>query len=598
MKIRVADYIAQLLLAHGIRHVFSVGGGGSMHLNDAFGNCPGLQVIYNNHEQACAIAAEGYARVNGVPAAVCVTTGPGGTNTITGVLCAWQDNIPMVLISGQVRYDTTVESTGLQLRQFGEQEHYIVDTVKSITKYAVMITDASSVRYHVEKAYYLAMQGRCGPVWLDIPLNIQSMIIETDDQKPFVPEVRQNIGFSPKRLLDLLRQSERPVILAGSGVRAPGVYERFRKFIEQARLPVLAATSNADILPEGHPLYFGNFGVFGGRPGNFLVQNADCLLVLGCRLSFKEIGFNYQQFAPNAVKIMVDADINELKKPTVKIDLPICVELSAFFGEMLQENLTIQVSDEWMEYGAVLKRRYPVYMDRFYYNTKQGVNPYYFYHEMRKHLKADAIIVAGNSTSSVEQLQLGVEKDGQRLWGNVSCGTMGYDLPASLGAAVAGNRQVICVTGDGSIQMNIQELATIAGYGLPVKVVIFNNGGYGALVQTQSNFFGRLSGCTRESGVFLPNFEKLAEAYGYPYVKCSARNEVSASLDQFFSTEGFGICEVIEEPGQVIEPKQKSKALSDGTIFSPPISDLAPFLDKEENERYSDFASRMWKSAR
>lgn len=598
MKIRVADYIAQLLLAHGIRHVFSVGGGGSMHLNDAFGNCPGLQVIYNNHEQACAIAAEGYARVNGVPAAVCVTTGPGGTNTITGVLCAWQDNIPMVLISGQVRYDTTVESTGLQLRQFGEQEHCIIDTVRSMTKYAVMITDPSSVRYHVEKAYCLAMQGRCGPVWLDIPLNIQSMIIETDDQKPFVPEVRQNIGFSPKRLLDLLRQSERPVILAGSGVRAPGVYEKFRKFIEQARLPVLAATSNADILPEGHSLYFGNFGVFGGRPGNFLVQNADCLLVLGCRLSFKEIGFNYQHFAPNAVKIMVDADINELKKPTVKIDLPICVELSAFFDEILQENLTIQVSDEWMEYGAVLKKRYPIYMDRFYYNTKQGVNPYYFYHEMRKHLKDDAIIVAGNSTSSVEQLQLGVEKDGQRLWGNVNCGTMGYDLPASLGAAVAGNGQVICVTGDGSIQMNIQELATIAGYGLPVKVVIFNNGGYGALVQTQSNFFGRLSGCTRESGVFLPNFEKLAEAYGYPYVKCSERDEVSASLEQFFSTEGFGICEVIEEPGQVIEPKQKSKALPDGTIFSPPISDLAPFLDKKEYERYSDFASGMWKSAK
>lgn len=596
MKIRVADYIAQLLKEHGIRHVFSVVGGGAMHLNDAFGNCPGLRVIYNHHEQASAIAAESYARVNGTPAAVCVTTGPGGTNAITGVLCAWQDNIPMIVISGQVRYDTTVESTGLQLRQFGEQEHYIVDTVKSITKYAVMITDARSVRYHVEKAYYLAMQGRCGPVWLDVPLNIQGMTIETDEQKPFVPEKRQNARFSSERLLRLLRQSQRPLILAGSGVRAPGVYEKFRAFIEKAQLPVLAATSNADILPVGHPFYFGNFGVFGGRPGNFLVQNADCLLALGCRLSFKEIGFNYQQFAPNAVKIMVDADINELKKPTMKIDMPIWAELSAFFDVLLQEDLDIHTPSDWIDYGVVLKKRYPIYSEQPSGEAKTGVRPYYFYQKMSKYLRDDAIIVAGNSASAVEQLQLGIEKDGQRLWGNVSCGTMGYDLPASLGAAVAGNRQVICVTGDGSVQMNIQELATVAGYGLPVKLIVFSNGGYGALVQTQNNFFKRLSGCTRDSGVFLPDFEKLAAAYGYPYVKCSEKGEVPAALEQFFSNDGFGICEVVEEPGQAIEPKQKSKALPDGTIFSPPICDLAPFLDKEEYDRYSNFAAGGWKN--
>ena len=596
MKIRVADYIARILFEYGVRHVFSVIGGGAMYLNDAFGNDPGLKVIYNHHEQASAIAAESYARVNGVPAAVCVTTGPGGTNAITGVLCAWQDNIPMIVISGQVRYDTTVKSTGLQLRQFGEQEHDIVDTVKSITKYAVMITDPNSVRYHVEKAYYLAMQGRCGPVWLDIPLNIQGMTIETDEQNPFIPEERTEVRFSSERLLRLLHQSERPLILAGSGVRAPGVYEKFRAFVERTRLPVLAATSNADILPVGHPLYFGNFGVFGGRPGNFLVQNADCLLVLGCRLSFKEIGFNYQQFAPDAVKIMVDADINELKKPTVKIDMPILAELSMFFDELLKKELSIHVISEWMEYGAVLKKRYPIYAEQAGVAMKPGVKPYYFYQEMRKYLKDDAILVAGNSASAVEQLQLGVEKEGQRLWGNVSCGTMGYDLPASLGAAVAGKRQVVCVTGDGSIQMNIQELATIAGYELPVKLVIFSNGGYGALVQTQNNFFRRLSGCTRSSGVFLPDFEKLAAAYGFPYVECSEKNEVPTALKQFFARDGFGICEVIEEPGQMIEPKQKSKALPDGTIFSPPISDLAPFLDKEEYECYSNFAAGAWKS--
>lgn len=597
MKIRVADYIAQLLHQHGIRHVFSVVGGGAMHLNDAFGNCPGLRVVYNNHEQASAMAAESYARLNGVPAAVCVTTGPGGTNAITGVLCAWQDSIPMVVVSGQVRYDTTVASTGLPLRQFGEQEHYIVDTVKSITKYAVMITDASSVRYHVEKAYYLAMQGRCGPVWLDVPLNIQGMTIETDDQKPFVPEERQDAGFSSEQLLRLLRQSERPLILAGSGVRAPGVHEKFRAFVEKAQLPVLAAASNADILPVGHPLYFGNFGVFGGRPGNFMVQNADCLLALGCRFSFKQTGFNYQQFAPNAVKIMVDADVNELKKNTVKIDMPILSGLSEFFDELLQQDLSIHAPAEWMDYGAVLKNRYPIYSERPSSEAKSGVWPYYFHQEMNRYLPDDAIIVAGVGTCAVERLQLGVEKEGQRLWGNVSCGTMGYDLPASIGAAVAGGRQVVCVAGDGSVQMNIQELATIAGYAFPIKLVIFNNGGYAGVVETQKNFFERLSGCTRDSGVFMADFEKLAAAYGFPYVKCSEKSEVPAALEQFFAKDGPGICEVIEEPGQVIEPKQKSKALPDGTIFSPPISDLAPFLDEEEYERYSNFAAGAWKNA-
>ncbi len=597
MKVRVADYIAQLLHAQGVRHVFSVVGGGAMHLNDAFGNCPGLQVIYNHHEQASAIAAESYARLNGTPAAVCVTTGPGGTNAITGVLCAWQDNIPMVVVSGQVRYDTTVESTGLPLRQFGEQEHYIIDTVRSITKYAVMLTDPSSVRYHVEKAYYLALQGRCGPVWLDVPLNIQGMMIEIDDQRPFIPEKHQPPQFSRERLLNFLHQSKRPVILAGSGVRAPGVYEKFRTFVERVQLPVLAATSNADILPVGHPLYFGNFGVFGGRAGNFLVQNADCLLVLGCRLSFKEIGFNYEAFAPDAIKIMVDADLSELKKPTARIDMPILAELSVFFDELSQIDLAIHVPEEWMEYGAVLKKRYPIYVEELNREKEQGVRPYRFYQEMRRYLKDDAIIVAGNSASAVEQLQLGVEKEGQRLWGNVSCGTMGYDLPASIGAAVAGGRQVVCVTGDGSVQMNIQELATIVGYRLPIKIVIFSNGGYGALVQTQSNFFGRLSGCTRDSGVFLPDFEKLAAAYGYPYVKCDRQAEISAALEQLFSEDGYGICEVAEEPGQVIEPKVKSKALPDGTIISPPISDLAPFLDEAEYSCYADFSAGGWKNA-
>ncbi len=595
MKLRAADYIAQLLTENGIHHVFSVVGGGAMHLNDALGNCQGLHVVYNHHEQASAMAAEGYARVNGVPAAVCVTTGPGGTNAITGVLCAWQDNIPMLVISGQVRYETTVESTGLELRQFGEQEHYIVDTVKSITKYAVMIKDPKKIRYHIEKAIYLATQGRCGPCWIDVPMNIQGAMIETEEQLPYSIPEKEGQHFSAERVLRMLHQAKRPLILAGSGIRAPGIYEQFEKFIRKIGIPVLAATSISDILPVGDELYFGNFGVFGGRPGNFMVQNADCLLVLGCRLSFKQIGFNYQLFAPHAKKIVVDADINELKKDTTKIDLPICTDLKEFFARMIKQSLTIAQDPDWLPYCNVLKKRYPIYSERFEHSEK--VNPYYFFDRMKQFLQKDAVIVAGNSCSCVNLLQSGVEQKGQRLWGNVNCGTMGYDLPAAIGAAVAGNRQVICVTGDGSIQMNIQELQTIVGNHLPVKIILFNNNGYHAIVQTQSNFFGRLSGCTQSSGVSFPNFELLAAAHGIPYCRCERNEDVDRVLNSFLCTEGVGLCEVLEDSEQPIEPKLKSKALPSGQMASPPISDLAPFLPEEEYAKYFDYLGGHWKEA-
>lgn len=595
MKLRAADYIAKLLVEHHIKDIFSVVGGGAMHLNDAFGNCEGLHVLYNHHEQASAIAAEGYARVNGNPAVVCVTTGPGGTNAITGVLCAWQDNIPMLIISGQVRYETTVESTGLRLRQFGEQEHYIIDTVKSITKYAVMIKDVKTIRYHIEKALYLAMQGRCGPCWIDVPLNIQGAMIETDEQAPFIPEEKNNQHFSAERVSRLLSQAKRPVILAGSGIRMPQIYKQFQKFIQKTGFPVLASTSNADILSIQNGQYFGNFGVFGGRPGNFIIQNADCLLVLGCRLSFKQIGFNYQTFAPKAKKIVVDVDIEELKKNTINIDVPICADLLEFFDIMLEYPFQLAPDPEWMQYCNILKKRYPIYSDRFYTGT--SVNPYYFFEKMKQFLPENALIVAGNSCSCVNLLQSGIEKSGQRLWGNVNCGTMGYDVPAAIGASVAGKRQVICVTGDGSIQMNIQEWQTIVGNQLPIKIIIFNNKGYHAIVQTQSNFFGRLSGCTQDSGISFPNFERLAGAYGIPYCKCERNDDVEQILASFLTVEGAGVCEVIEDGQQPIEPKMKSKALPNGELVTPPISDLAPFLEESEYIKYSNYLEGYWKEA-
>lgn len=593
MKMRVADYIAQLLVQKGMHNIFTVVGGGAMHLNDAFAHCEGLNVLYNHHEQACALAAEGYARVNGVPGVVCVTTGPGGTNAITGVLCAWQDNIPMLVISGQVRFETTVQSTGLNLRQYGEQEHYIIDTVRSITKYAEMVTDSQKIRYHVEKAIHIATQGRRGPCWLDIPLNIQGAIIEIEDQSPYIPDDEPEIAFSKSKVLRTLKNAKRPVILVGSAARIPEVHRLFVEFAQNLGIPVLAATSNADLCAMTDPFYYGNFGVFGGRTGNFIVQNADCLLVLGCRLSFKQIGFNYQQFAPNATKIVVDVDIAELQKKTTQIDIPICTELDRFLSVMLNEDISLCMDPDWIKYCNVLRERYPIYQERF--GKSEGVNPYYLAQRLNHLLPDDAITVVGNSCACVCMLQMGVEKAGQRLWGNVNCGTMGYDLPAAIGAAVASKRSVVCATGDGSIQMNLQELQTVVSNGIPVKLIIFNNGGYHAIVQTQMNFFGRLSGCTKESGLSVPSFSRISSAYGIPYYKCTENERVDAVLKEFLDSKGYGLCEIFEDSDQPIEPKLKSKALPGGQMVSPPIDDLAPFLAEDEYVRFSNFGAGAWK---
>ncbi len=584
---KVADYIAGLLAENGIKTVFSVVGGGAMHLNDAFGNHPKLECVYNHHEQASAMAAESYARVSNELAVACVTTGPGGTNAVTGVLCAWQDNIPLLVISGQVRYETTVESTGLKLRQFGEQEHYIVDTVKSITKYAVTVKTADSIRYHLEKAIHEATHGRRGPCWVDIPLNIQGAQIEPDKltgyQEPPAPE-KPDISV----LKSVFASAKRPVILAGSAVRTAGAYGRFREMVGRLGIPVIAATAIADLFPADDGNYFGNFGVIGGRAGNFIVQNADCLISLGCRLSFKQIGFNYSMFSPDSVKVVVDIDSEELKKPTVRIDYPVNADLNDFIDAVLREKAFFPNADpKWLEYCRSLKARFPIFKAE--HRKSESVNPYFFAEELKKLLPQDSITVVGNSCACDVVRQCGIRLEGQRLWGNTNCGTMGYDLPAAIGAAVGARRPVICVTGDGGIQMNLQELQTMVHNNLPVKIFIHSNGGYFAIVQTHTNFFGRLTGCTKDSGISFPDFEKLAFAYGIPYWKCQTHEELTQKLPGILQEPGFGICEVISDTTQPIEPKVKSKVLPDGRIVSPAIDDLYPFLDADEYKEFSDF---------
>lgn len=582
MKKRVADIIAEILIKHDITDLFSVVGGGAMFLNDAFGHNDKLHVIFNQHEQACAIAAEGYVRASGKMAAVCVTTGPGGINALNGVLGAFQDNYPMIVISGQVRYETTADSTGLPLRFMGEQEHNIVDTVKPLTKYAVMVKNVLDVRYEVEKAIYLAQEGRKGPCWVDVPLNIQGAVVEENDLREYVPEEKV-YTWKKEVFLEELKKAKRPVILTGSAIRSTNYVDKFRQLAETMGIPVLAATYNADLLTWDHPCYYGNFGVIGGRAGNFIVQNADLVIGMGCRMAYRQIGFNFEAFSPSSRRMVIDVDENELKKPTLRIDIPICADIRNVIDDLIEETDFHNDIKEWLNYCNVLKRKFPVYLDKF--NHSERVNPYYFTKNLYSVLQDDAVIVLGNSSIAGHVLQMGIQKAAQRVINNMNCGSMGYDLPAAIGAAQSLNKEITLITGDGSIMMNLQELMTAKHYDLPIKVFIFSNGGYRAIVRTQQNMFqGRFTGCTKQTGVEMPDFSKIAYAFDIPYFKISCHENLNSKLEEVYAVNGLVICEVLQDYDQAIEPRVMSRKLDDGTLVSPVIDDLFPFLDRNDYE--------------
>ena len=586
MKKRVADIIKEILVEEGIRDCFTLTGGGAMHLNDAFGNAEDLHCTYFLHEQGAAIAAEAYARVDNRLPVVCVTTGPGGTNALTGVLCAWQDSVPMLVISGQVKRSAMAESTGLNLRQFGEQEHGIVETVSTMTKFAVTVKDAKKIKYYLKKAIYLAKSGRRGPCWIDVPLDIQGSTVDTDELEDFIPHTDQ-AEFDGQKVLELLRNARRPVIVAGSALRTAEAIESFWSLCNKWNIPVIVAKSLADIMPEDDRNYFGNFGINGGRAGNFIVQNADCLLVLGCRLAFGQIGFNYEYFSPESVKIVVDADDQELRKETVKIDCAIHADVKDFIEWISGQELQFSMDGLWQKYCEEVKRQFPVYQDKF--KDREKINAYYFAQVLKKYMAEDALCIVGNSCSSISIKQCGVKYRTQRMWGNINCGTMGYDIPASIGASIAAGRQVICCAGDGSFQMNIQELQTIVSYQLPIKLFVFNNGGYRSIILSQTKNFGRLSGCTKATGLKLPELEKIAHAYGFPYFSCGNSGDLDETVKAFLELDGYAICEIFEDPEHAIEPKLGNIIQEDGSIVSPPISDLFPLLDRDIYEKYANY---------
>lgn len=591
MKIKLSNYVAQFLVEYGLSTVFTVTGGGAMHLNDALGHQDGLHCVYQHHEQACAIAGEAYARMHNQIGVVCVTTGPGGTNAITGVLGGWLDSIPMLVISGQVRYDTTARSTGLGIRAMGDQEFDICRAVDCMTKYCEMVIDPLDIRYCLEKALYLAQTGRPGPCWLDIPLNVQGAVIETDELRAFDPgECADERPDEPSRqtiqmILDKIRAAKRPVINAGNGIRISGGYEEFSRLVEALNIPVVTGWNSIDLMPDDHPLYVGRGGIMGDRAGNFAIQNSDLVLSLGSRLSIRQVGYNYTTWAREAYTIVVDVDREELKKPTLHVDMPVCADVKDVM-RMLNEELggeTLETEKFWLEKCAHWKKEYPVVLPK-HYEQKGLVNVYAFIREVSRVLPENAVTVVGNGSACVVGSHGYVIKKGQRFIINSAVASMGYDLPAAIGACVAeGGTDIVCLSGDGSIQMNLQELQTIRTNRLPVKIFVINNNGYHSIRQTQTNFFGEpYVGIGPQShDLEFPDMEKIAYAYGYPYFRCESNDKLPETIRRALAQEGAVICEIVVSTDQNFEPKSATKRLEDGTLVSPPLEDLAPFLDRD-----------------
>ncbi len=594
MKIRLANYISQYLLQHGISNIFSVVGGGAMHLNDALGHQQGLYVTYTHHEQAAAMAAEAYYRVNNQLACACVTSGPGGTNAITGVLCAFTDSIPMLVLSGQVPRTSSAASTNAGVRFFGVQEANIISAVKTMTKYAVTINDPEKIRYHLEKALYLAKSDRPGPVWLDIPLDVQGAIIDTDElngfsQQEIPPDHDVITNGILQKILTKIQTAERPIIIAGSGIRLSSGHSEFLDLVSCLSVPVLTCMSSVDALPSDHPLFAGRVGPTGTRGGNFAMQNSDLLLSIGSRLGIAVTGFNFKAWARAAYKIMVDIDRAELNKSQVPIDMPICADAREFISALVNicHKNPLKANDKWLKQCTTWKKNYPV-VNASHYQDGDKANIYAFFNELTKSLPEKSLMVVSVGGVRFVGSQSAVIKEGTRFITNPTTAAMGYCLPASIGMCIAsGKKPVVCVTGEGSLQMNIQELQTIRHHKLPVRIFVVNNGGYHSIRQTQHSYFeGKLIGIGAESGdLSFPDLEKIAAAYEIPYLSCANNSQLQKVIAKILDSNSPMICEIFVDTVQGIAPKLASRKLEGGRMISSTLENMYPFLPPDELER-------------
>lgn len=592
---RVVDYIAKTVKGYSDT-IYMVTGGGAMHLNDAFG-LSGIKIVFCHHEQACAMAAEAHARVTNKIQFVNVTTGPGGINALNGVFGAWTDSIPMLVISGQVKRETIVGTYGDEggWRQLGDQEADIINMVKGITKYAVRVDNPKDIKYHLEKAIFLAQSGRPGPCWIDVPIDVQATPIDELELNGFshneinstdISELNQTNIFN---LLSLIKKSKRPVLYIGTGVHLSNTKNEVIKIAELLGIPIVTAWNSNDLIPDNHPLYVGRPGIIGNRSGNFVVQNSDLVIVLGSRLNLRLVSYNWKSFAPNAIKVGVDIDEKELNKPTCQFDLKIVMDLAEFVPEMskcINEDTELANIgfDEWVAWGKERLAKYPVCLPEYWLKTTD-VNPYCFVDELSKYTKEGDIIVCADGTACVTTFQAIHVKKNQRVFHNSGCASMGYDLPAAIGAYFADTSasRIICLAGDGSIMMNLQELQTISGNDLPIQIFILNNQGYHSIRQTQHNFFKEnIVGCGTESGLTFPSFEKIATAFDFPYFKISNHTELKNKLGDILSLNGRFICELMLDLDQQFSPKLSSKKLEDGSMVTSPLEDMWPFLSPDE----------------
>jgi len=589
--IKLSDYVMQYVAGLGVKHVFLLPGGGCMHLVDSLGRNQKLEYVCNLNEQAVSIAVEAYGQFTNNLGVGLVTTGPGGTNAVTGVAAAWVDSTPCLILSGQVKRSDLIGNSGL--RQLGMQEIDIISIVKSITKYAITVLDPQEIRYHLEKAVYLAQNGKPGPVWLDLPLDVQAAMIDSESLAGFDPEASvENLDkISPlvQRTIELLNRSQRPCLLVGNGVRLGKAEKEFEELIRLLNIPVLTTWKAMDFLDENDSLFFGRPGSLGQRGANFIQQNADFLLVLGARLDFGQTGYNHGHFAPHASKVVVEIDQSELNKLKMPLEEPGSIDVKSFINKLLDAKAQIGQPDcsEWLAYCLGMKNRYPVILPE-YYNESEYINPYVLIDLLSKYLDEKAVVVPGSSGMCSEvTCQAFKVKKGQRILNNQGFGAMGFGLPASLAVCLAsGRKNTVSINGDGGFQLNIQELETVARLQLPVKYFILNNNGFGAITNTQRAYFSSFYVASEPgSGLTLPDICKLASTYGIPAFRFNKHQVLEKNLKDILAMDGPVICDIMLDPLQTASPRLSSMKMPDGTMSSKPLEDLWPFLEREEFER-------------
>lgn len=589
MLLKLSDYILSRVAAEKVAHVFFVPGGGAMHLNDSLGRQRGIEPVCNLHEQASAIAAEAYARVTGNLGVAMVTSGPGSTNALTGLVGAWLDSTPCLFLSGQVKRTDLAGDSGV--RQLGAQEVDIVSIVRSVTKYAVTVTEPSTIRYHLDKALHLARDGRPGPVWLDIPLDVQASQVEPDLMASFSPEPggrspsAGHLDASIERTLELLATSERPVLLAGNGIHVAHAEHYFLRLVESLGIPVLTTGLGVDLLPDDHPLFAGRPGAIAPRGANFALQNSDFLLVLGCRLDMAFIGYSHENFARAARKVMVDIDPAEIAKMKTPIDVPVIGDVGAFIERLLDRSEAMPAPrTAWIDRCRNWRARYPFVLPEHRNRADGRLSMYHFSEALSNACQPQDIILPGSSGFAAEIFLVAFRtKAGQRNFHNRGTGAMGLGIPAAIGACLAGCcRRTVVVDGDGGFQFNIQELATVARLGLPIKFFVVNNDGFASIRASQLGYFGRLVGADRTSGMTLPDVTRVAEAYGIRSVRIERPEDLARQVTEVLASDGPVVCDVVVARDEPRVPRLVSAQRQDGTMESRPLEDLFPLLDRDE----------------